>query len=90
MTANELSIRRAWSGTCPDGHLRDYFANSVAHRINEESHDSAMAGYSPELVEDFVDRCDRLFAEHSPDTYERVAALATEIDTLDLYELTGE
>jgi len=90
MTTTTFPIRRAWSATCPDGRIRDHFANAVAHRITEESHESAMAGYPPELVDDFVERCDSIFAKHGPEDYEAAAKLAAEIDTAELYDLCGE
>lgn len=85
-------ISRAWSGTCTDGWLRDLFVNAVAHRIEEENHDAHAQGYPPELVEDFVERCDALFEAASPEplTAEAVDELAADIDTSDLYELVGE
>lgn len=85
-----MSIRRAWSATCTDGYLRDMFANAVAHRITEETHESAMAGYPAELVEDFVSRCDAIFEQHDPETAEAVESLADEIDTDGLYDCVGE
>lgn len=84
-----MTIRRAWNGFVADGHLRDQFANAVANRIREENHDSEMAGYPPELVEDFVARCDVIFAEHGPITAEAVDALARSVETTDLYELVS-
>jgi hypothetical protein len=86
----EFPIRRAWSGTCADGELRDQFCNAVAHRINEESHDSTVAGYPPELVEDFLARCDELFASASPETPEATEALAKQVETAGLYDLAGD
>lgn len=90
MTASELHLRRAWQGTCPEGSLRDYFANSVAHRINEEHQSQPVCWGEAELVEDFVDRCDAIFAEHNPEDSEAAAKLAEEIDTTDLWENVGE
>lgn len=90
MSETRFPIRRAWSGTCPDGEIRDYFCNSVAHRITEENHDSAVAGYPPELVEDFVERCDRIYDEHNPEDAEAAQELADSVDTTELYDLVGE
>lgn len=83
-----MTIRRAWSGTCVDGKLRDQFANSVSHRITQIDHCPGDAFTTPELVEDFVERCDAIFAEHNPETPEAVEALAQQIDATDLYDLT--
>jgi hypothetical protein len=85
-----MSIRRLWSATCADGAARDQFVSAVAHRIEEENADSAAQGYPPVLVEDFVARCDALFAAHSPATPEAAQGLAEEIDIADLYDLTDE
>lgn len=82
-----MSIRRAWQGTCADGHFRDQFANAVAHRITQVDNCPGDAHVSVELVDDFVDRCDALFAQHCPESGDAVAALAAEIDTVDLYDL---
>lgn len=90
MAPSEFPIRRAWSGTCPDGDLKDYFVNGMAHRITEDSHESAIQGYPAELVEDFVARCDKIFEESSPDTYEQAQQLIDSTDTTDLYDLVGE
>lgn len=88
--ATEFPIRRAWSGTCADGDLRDRFANQVRNLIIEENQESAVQGYPPELVEDFVDRCDAIFAEHNPETFEAVSDLANSIETGGMYDLVGE
>ena len=91
-TATEFHVRRAWSATCPDGHLRDRLANAVANRIGEENHDSAMQGYPPELVEDYLDRIDTLYADEctGDETPEQIESFAATVDTTDLYDLVGE
>lgn len=85
-------IRRAWNATCPEGELRDYFCNQVASRIlsRAEANDSAVAGYPAELVEDFLERCDALFAGHNPETPEEAAALAETVDVAPLFDYVGE
>ena len=85
---DSFPIRRAWNPTCPEGKLRDRFANAVAHRIlsSEEAHDSAVAGYPAVLADDFVERCDQLFAEHSPETTEAAELIAESINTADLFD----
>lgn len=80
-------IRRAWYATCPDGVLRDQFANAVAHRITQIDNCPGDGFVAAVLVDDFVDRCDRLFSQHGPETAEAVEQLAAEIDTADLYDL---
>ncbi len=85
--ATQFPIRRAWSGTCADGKLRDRFANLVAHRITQIDNCPGDAYATAELVADFVERCDRIFAEHGPETIESVEKLAAEIDTDELYDL---
>ncbi len=82
-------FRRAWNATCTDGHLRDIFANAVAYRIEEENHEATAQGYPPELVEDFIDLCDALFAQVNPETTEAAEELAASVDTASLYELVG-
>ena len=82
----DMNLRRAWSATCPDGYLMDAFANAIEHRITQIDNDPLDAYVTVELVEDFVARCDRIFAENNPSNLEEVEKLATEIDTLELYE----
>ncbi len=82
-----MAIRRVWNATCAEGQLRDQFANSVAHRITQIDNCPGDSHESVELVEDFVERCDAIFAERHPETSEQVEKLAAEIDTTDLYDL---
>jgi hypothetical protein len=82
-----MSIQRAWTVTCADGELRDSFANAVAHRITQIDNCPGDAYANPELVDDFVEKCDAIFAEHNPETLEAALELANEIDTTELYDL---
>ena len=86
----EYPIRRAWSATCPDGWLRDHFANGLCHLITEENQESASLGFPPELVDDFVDRCDKLFDAARPDTVEAVDELIRTTETTELFDLVGD
>lgn len=89
MHASEFRVCRAWSGHIAEGLARDHFANLVAFRIHQESHDSEMAGYPAELVGDFVDRCDSLFEAASPEptTGEEIESLAWSVEINALYDL---
>jgi hypothetical protein len=80
-----MQIRRAWNVFVTDGKLRDYFANSVAHKI-EEDYQAQLTWDSDgvELVEDFVARCDQIFGESNPKTFEAALALANQIDYSEL------
>lgn len=78
---------RAWSATSADGALRDHFANVVAHRITQIDNNPTDGFCSAELVEDFINRCDKIFEEHTPRTIAQVEKLAEEIDTAELYDL---
>ena len=84
-----MILRRAWNATCPDGELRDYFANAVEHRITQVDNCPGDATCEVELAEDFVSQCDKVFAAHNPQSYEEAAALALAIDTTGLYDLVG-
>jgi hypothetical protein len=80
-----MQIRRAWNVFVTDGRLRDYFANSVSHRIEEDDQAQMTWGYNQvELVKDFVERCDTIFGQNNPKTFEAALALANQIDYSEL------
>ena len=80
-------IRRAWNVTCPEGPLMDDFANSLAHRITQDEIGPSADYTTAILVDDFVEQCDKIFAQHNPATSEEVERLAAEINTDSLYDL---
>jgi hypothetical protein len=78
---------KAWNATCADGKLRDQFANAVGHRITQIDNCPGDAFVTAELVDDFVERCDKLFDHYNPASADEVKTLAMEVDTFDLYDL---
>ena len=84
---SQFPLTRAWSATCADGWLRDAFANAVASEANSaaEADRLALGAEGYELVDDFISRCDEIYAASEAGTKTAVEELARSVDVSELY-----